>query len=970
MPANGDEILTTELVRLLAGTRGAFEFETRGEMELKGLDVPVTAYAVAWVPEALQSVTLPARLETLDETLLVGRTAELALLSDALKQADETTRRRVALLSGEAGIGKTTLVSTFARAARESGAVVLYGRCDEDLAVPYQPWMEALGHLVACAPDSLLAAHVKERGGDLGALVPGLAARVGELPASRSSDPETERHLLFGAVVDLLERVGVDAPIVLILDDLHWSDRPTLQLLRYVTGADAPLRVLVLGTFRDGDIGAGHPLTDLLAVLHREEGVERIALRGLDDDELLSLMEAVAGHEMDQAGIALRDDLRTETNGNPFFAMEILRHLAETGVIAQGDDGRWTAVADLRTHGLPVSVREVVGRRIERLSPEATRVLSAAAIIGRDFDIDLLAEVTETREDDLLDLLDLAEQAAVVTEAPGGGDRYTFVHALIQHTLYDDLSAARRRRLHRNVAEALEAMVSAPGERVTELARHWYEATQPSDVRKAYQYSLEAGDQALERLAPDEAIRWFNQALELVAMLGPESVVGRCDSLIRLGEAQRQAGNPAFRETLLEATALAQELDDSERLVSAALKNTRGFWSGSGEVDLERMAAITAALDVVGTADPALRSRLLAQLSTESTYATDVSNDELLEESLRLAREANDDAALMTAFHAFHDHWVPHNLDRRLDLAEYEALSVRADPAWRGWFAADAVFGAIQSGDIPAARRHVPEIERVGREVGVPTLQWLGAMFSGALVQSDGDLERADQMAEVALQVGLDTGQPDAFEAYAGQLVATRLAQGRIGEIVDLVAETVDENPGIPTFRAALAECLCDLDRMDEARVILDDFASTGLESLPVDPLWIATLTYLAYASAAADHRESAAQVESLLRPFRDQIVFTAVSIVGPVATALGAVQAVLEQWDDAEALFTDALAVSERLGWKYWVAVTQYNWGRMLRAKGGERERADELLQSARDTAAQHGFGSLEARAARLLAS
>ena len=248
--ADGDEILTSELVRLLAGTRGGLAFEARGPMELKGLDVPVTAYAVVWAPEALQSVTLPARLEATEGSLLVGRTAELALLFDGLKQTDETGRRRVAFVAGEAGIGKTTLVSTFARAARQGSAVVLYGRCDEDLAVPFQPWAEALGHLVACAPEALLAAHVRDRGGDLGALVPGLAARVGELPASRATDPETERHLLFGAVVDLLERASSNGPIVLVLDDLHWSDRPTLQLLRYVAGAAALTTTLRVGNIQ------------------------------------------------------------------------------------------------------------------------------------------------------------------------------------------------------------------------------------------------------------------------------------------------------------------------------------------------------------------------------------------------------------------------------------------------------------------------------------------------------------------------------------------------------------------------------------------------------------------------------------------------------------------------------------------------------------------------------------------------
>src|SRR5262249_25472141 len=222
---------------------------------------------------------------------------------------------------------------------------------------------------------------VADRGADLRALVPALARRVQPLPEPSTTDPDVERHLMFGAVVDLLARASAATSVVLVLDDLHWADRTTLQLLRHVASSAAELRLLVLGTFREADLGAHHPLTDLLAVLHRESGVERIALGGLDDLELLALMEAASGQAMAADGLALRDELLSETDGNPFFVVEILRHLAETGAIGSDDAGQWVARADLRDTGLPVSVREVVGRRVERLGEDATKVLSTAAVI-------------------------------------------------------------------------------------------------------------------------------------------------------------------------------------------------------------------------------------------------------------------------------------------------------------------------------------------------------------------------------------------------------------------------------------------------------------------------------------------------------------------------------------------------------------------------------------------------------------
>src|SRR5262249_7031189 len=190
----------------------------------------------------------------------------------------------------------------------------------------------------------------------------------------------------------------------------------------------------------------------------------------------------------------------------------VLAHLAEAGAIGSDDAGQWVARADLRDTGLPVSVREVVGRRVERLGDDATKVLSTAAVIGRDFDLALLARVVDLDEDRLLDVLDEALQASIISEAPGASERYTFVHALIQHTRCDELSTPRRRRLHGRVAGALEDLPSSRTERVAELARHWYEATQPEDAARAYEYAVAAGEDAQARLAPDEAVRWFTQA--------------------------------------------------------------------------------------------------------------------------------------------------------------------------------------------------------------------------------------------------------------------------------------------------------------------------------------------------------------------------------------------------------------------------------------------------------------------------
>ena len=301
-------------------------------------------------------------------------------------------------LAGEPGIGKTTLAAGFASDVYEEGALVIYGRSDEDLGVPYQPWIEALTQLVTQAPEPVFAAHVADRGAHAARLAPSLAGGLDvEVPSGAATD--ADRFVLYGCVSDLLTRVSAEQPVLVVLDDLHWADRATVQLLRYVVTAEQPMRVGVLGTFRDSDIG-----TDRSG----ERAARRAASRGrrgtdratrVDRPRSPRLLELIAGHEMPDDGVALRDALLRETEGNPFFVGEILRHLAGSGVIFQREDGRWGAATDLRAAGLPVSVREVVGRRLASLGPDTERILALAAVVGRDFDIALLAQVAHVDED-------------------------------------------------------------------------------------------------------------------------------------------------------------------------------------------------------------------------------------------------------------------------------------------------------------------------------------------------------------------------------------------------------------------------------------------------------------------------------------------------------------------------------------------------------------------------------------------
>ncbi len=383
--AEGGQIVVNELVRLVAGPREGDRFRSLGGLELKGISEPVQAFELQWEPLLATDTALPEQLGELPTTGYVGRVVEQGRLKELWGQARDGTLQ-LALISGEAGIGKTRLCAHLALHARAEGATVLYGRCDEDLGVPYQPWGQALEHLVKEAPRKVLEAHVGRHGGNLARLAPALRERLPDLPPARESDPETERYLLYAAAGDLLEGASEREPVLLILDDLHWADQPTLSLLRHLVTPARSMRTMVVGTYRDSDLAADHPLTALLADLHRDQGGERMMLAGLDSEDVLALMEAAAGQELDTDGQALAAEIARETAGNPFFAGELLRHLNESGAIERQEDGRWSVVGDLSELGLPQSVREVVTRRVERLGPDAGTALSAAAVIGRDFE--------------------------------------------------------------------------------------------------------------------------------------------------------------------------------------------------------------------------------------------------------------------------------------------------------------------------------------------------------------------------------------------------------------------------------------------------------------------------------------------------------------------------------------------------------------------------------------------------------
>ena len=456
----------------------------------------------------------------------VGRGLELERLAAAWQSALAGGMHAV-LIAGEPGVGKTRLAGEWSRQAYQLGAVVLYGRCDEDLGAPYQPFAEALRSLVPClGTGRLLGLRGVEA---LLALVPGLTDVLPDLSAPTRADPDTERYALFDAVVALLEVASASAPVVLILDDLHWAAKPTLLLAAPSLALRRAGCVQIVGTYRSTDLDRSHPLAAMLADLHRDGTANRLQLSGLDEDDVTAYV-AEAGYDDEELARALA----SVTGGNPFFLIEALRHVEESG-------GSW----DPST--LPQGVRETVSRRLSRLSAETNKALSAAAVVGSRFAVELVERVVG---DELIDAFDEASKAGIVIEEPGG--QYRFNHAIVRQSLLVELASVRRMRLHQRIAATLEKQAGADDELLAELAYHYFECAWAGNAAKAVEYCRRAADQAMARLAYEGAADLYDRALHALEELddeladrddhAAELLVARCEALLAAGDVASAAG--------------------------------------------------------------------------------------------------------------------------------------------------------------------------------------------------------------------------------------------------------------------------------------------------------------------------------------------------------------------------------------------------------------------------------------------
>jgi DNA-binding SARP family transcriptional activator/tetratricopeptide (TPR) repeat protein len=915
---------------------------------------------------------LPPALARRERSPFVGREDSLGWLHSQWSDARDGSGR-LAVIAGDPGIGKTRLASELARAAHEEGAAVLLGRCHEELLMSYQPFVEAFARYVAAVSPDVLRGQVDPHGGELARLVPELARRLPDLVEPAGVDAEDERFRLFEAAGALLANASRSWPVVLVLEDLHWADKPTALLLTHLVRAIQAERVLVVGTYRETELG--EPLVSVLADLHRERAVERLRLGSLNRGDVATMISGWLGRP---PPTHFAHALHRETEGNPFFIEEVLRHLIEADAV---EGSEWARLASFTELGIPDGVREAIERRLATLSPAARRVVTMAAAIGRTFSIEVLDTLAEQPGERLLDALEEATERRIVEEEAGALGRYTFAHALIRETLYASLSGPRRVGLHRRIGAILEQQHADDADPpLGELAYHFVAAAEPGAAAKAVDYSARAARRALAALAYEEAVGHFDRALEAVELSNSPDQATRCELLLGLGEARGKASEfDESRAAFQAAAELARTAGLGEHLARAALGLGRG-WIEQGSANPAVIGLLEEALAALPEAQTALRARLLGRLAMELHFSDEPERCQALaRQAVALARRLGDPSTLASALNAHH--WAQRGQDEVGELLaiadqiiEHAEGSEELELALQGhsWRLVDL----LEIGQADEIDDEIAACVMLADRLGQPFYRsWVAGLHPmRALMQ--GRFGDAERLAGEALAAAESAANWNGITASRVQLAWCWKDIGcgadRAAEVERFVREEVLTRPlsggAAAVWNGNLALFMAEAGLEARARHYLDRVADCDDTELTQNVDGRSGAALAAEACALLGDERLAPRFYELLLP-RDGLCILGgrgVYFRGAVARYLGLLAATMGRADDAVRHLEDALETNTRAQAPPWIARSLLDLARALLTRGrpGDGLRAVDRLQRAEPLARNLGMRSLAAQA------
>jgi len=953
--AEPGQILATSVVRLMAGDRAGDRYVPLGAMELKGLAVPVEVHQVSWDPPGTQAATvewrLPAALASRSAIDFVGRAEEMARL-DAAWDTVRGGGRSVVLIGGEAGAGKTRLASEFARRCHHQGAAVMFGGCDSELALPYQPWVSALEHTLRDSPQDLLD-DLADRLPHLMVLLPQLDRMVVGLGRPAATDPDTERYQLFEAVEATLRRVAREVPIVLLLDDLHWAGHQTVSLVRHLARTGPVDGMLILGTFRDTGDEITEPLATTLADLRRVDGVSRIRLEGLDEADVHELLtEAGAGsHHADLAALAAT--ITARTGGNPFYVAELLRHLDSTTADGAGMAGEAPGIADV----VPDSVREVVAARLARLSPAGRSLAELAAVAGGWVPLPVLLASATLEEREVASALSELVGAGLLIESHDAVPEYRSAHALLRDTVAEGMPTLGRSRAHLAIAAAIERVHEADRRpALADLVRHYAAAAALGGRDKAMYYGRRAAAQARRTAAYDEAASLLGTALSVA----PAGSTERAQLLVDLADILARSGHHLDSLAVsLEAHQIACDAANVELRAQAALAYELAAHLGNVPAT-KADSLVAAALDLVDDRDPALRTKLWAALGRAQALAGHDAAAGTIEHALAAARRLGDPETVGLALEAATI--IEADLENVLTIcAELEELTLTTGNAWRAmWATGNSMRASIALGRLGDARGVLLRHRQRASTYRFLLFDFMATVCEGMLALADGRFDEAEAAAEAAEAMGTEGDNISGSGVYGLQMFVIRREQGRLDEMRPVLRAMSQLADRAGVWGPGLAVTYAELGMVDQARVVFDRLAGDGFESVPRDAMWPASLAFLADTCLAlGDAQRALPLYECLAAHGGLNLVVGFTTCLGPADRLRGGLAALLGRDGEADAHFEAALALAGRSGSPVWTAHVQHDWARVL-ARRGDHEAAVPLAAHARRVAAEIGIGSI----------
>lgn len=896
----------------------------------------------------------------------VGRQRELAELAAALESA-AAGRGGLFLIGGDAGIGKSRLADEVAELAAAAGFDVLWGRCWEAGGAPaYWPWVQSIRGCLREREAERLRVDVGPDGPVLAQLLPELRSILPDLPPPPPSDAEASRFRLFDATARFLRKAAERRPLLLVMDDLHAGDVPSLLLLRFAAGELAASRILVVGLHRHLELPSDHPVAEVLAGLGREPATRSVLLGGLGQRDVARFVAVTEGLDPDPALVTA---IHRQSEGNPLFMGEIVRLLAH--------EGRLDALTEDAALGLqlPPGVRQVIGRRMRHLSEGCVHVLTLASVLGREFDLAPLQSMSGLTLTSLLEILEEAERSRVVAEVPGVLGRMRFAHALIRDAFYEELPVAGRMRLHRLAGESIEAICAGSQEaHLAELAHHFIAAAPGGEVARAIGYARAAGDRGVRLLAFEEAARLYRMALRALELQRPPDPRQRYDLLMALGDAEMRANQVAAgAATFLGALEVARGLSSAEPFARAALGHSGRFVWIRGASNPRIVPLLREALAMMPRRDSELRARLLARLAGAlRDAARGEERDALSREAVGVARRVDDRAALAYALDGrFAATWEPGNAHERLGIAR--ELTQMAEEIGDHERALQGhhyqLICLLELGEMPAAYGALQAKSRIAEALRQPAQRWYVIVVGATFALFEGRFRDGEMLMDQALAVCPDGWH--AIGSYRSQLFMLRREQGRLPEVEEVIRRSVDEFPVFPVFRAMLALLHVELGREGEARRMLEEAAVRDFGDLPWDCEWLHATSLLAEVACALGDVPRAATLYRLIEPYGHyNVVAPAEVMTGSASRTLGLLATALSRWDDADRHFREAIAGNDTMGARPWAARARVEHASMLlaRRRPGDREEAGALLREALACCRDLGMPVVEGKASALL--